>query len=105
MRGSRPVSVYSERVSDVVIATVEVAADSANSGSFTPEVAQALTAVVGKVAERAIGDAELNGFVTGWQEAMATLGDDSPAGAQVYQVPAWDVRGPVGRGAPRPRVR
>jgi hypothetical protein len=100
------VSVYSERVSDVVTATVEVAADSATAGSFTPEVARALTAVVGKVAERVIGDAELNGFVTGWQEAMATLGDDTPADAQVYQVPAWGVRGPAGRsGSPRPRVR
>ncbi|MFF4184451.1 hypothetical protein ACFYZ9_14780 [Streptomyces sp. NPDC001691] len=97
-------SVYSERVSDVVIASVEVAADSATAGSFTPEVARALTAVVGKVAERAMGDAELNGFVTGWQEAMATLEGDAPADAQVYQVPAWDVRGQTGRNG-SPRVR
>ncbi|MFG2721599.1 hypothetical protein ACGFW5_25405 [Streptomyces sp. NPDC048416] len=98
-------SEHSERVSDVVIATVEVAADTATAGSFTPEVARALTAVVGKVAERVIGDAELSGFVAGWQEAVATLDDDASADAQVYQVPAWDVRGPVGRNGPRPRVR
>ncbi|MEU1309959.1 hypothetical protein ABZ419_13845 [Streptomyces cinnamoneus] len=83
-------SAHQERLQDVVAATVEVAAESGQEGVFTDEVARALTAVVGKIAVKAVADAEVDGFVNGWQEAVAVLGD-KPAtarGAQVYRMPS-----------------
>ncbi|MEV0260893.1 hypothetical protein AB0I49_06035 [Streptomyces sp. NPDC050617] len=79
-------SVHSERLAEVVAATVEVAAESGSAGVFTDDVAQALAAVVGKVADRAVDAAELSGFVSGWQEALGAVGDDASALAQVVRM-------------------
>ncbi|MBZ6476961.1 hypothetical protein [Streptomyces griseocarneus] len=85
-------SVHSERITEVVAATVEVAAESGQAGMFTDEVAQALTSVVGKLAAKAFDAAEVRGFVSGWQEAVGAVEDGkqrTAAGAQVYRMPSW----------------
>ncbi|KNB50115.1 hypothetical protein [Streptomyces caatingaensis] len=85
-------SPHRERLADVVAATVEVAGESGQAGSFTDEVAAALTSVIGKLADKAVDAAELSGFVSGWQEAVDALrdtGDSTTAGAQVYRMPGW----------------
>ncbi|MGI5338625.1 hypothetical protein ACQEVS_15060 [Streptomyces sp. CA-181903] len=80
-------SAHSDRLVDVVAATVEVAAESGHAGAFTDEVAQALTAVVGKVAARAVDDAERDGFVSGWQEAVRAMEVEEGAdGARVFRI-------------------
>ncbi|MGK5640179.1 hypothetical protein ACSNOK_17975 [Streptomyces sp. URMC 126] len=80
-------SAYSDRLADVVAATVEVAAESGHAGAFTDEVAHALTAVVGKVAARVADDAELSGFVNGWQEAVRTVeAEDGAVRARVLRL-------------------
>ncbi|MBZ4320604.1 hypothetical protein [Streptomyces huiliensis] len=80
-------SAHSDRLADVVAATVEVAAESGHAGAFTDEVAQALTAVVGKVAARVTDDAERDGFVSGWQEAVQTMeAEGGAAHARVFRI-------------------
>ncbi|MEU8519771.1 hypothetical protein [Streptomyces sp. NBC_01216] len=59
-----------ERLTEVVAAAVEVAAEAGERGSYTGEVARTLTAVVGKVGARIAVDAEIRGFTSGWQEAL-----------------------------------
>ncbi|MFF5130748.1 hypothetical protein ACFY41_27950 [Streptomyces syringium] len=106
-------SVHSERLAEVVAATVEVAAESGSAGVFTGEVAQALAAVVGKVADRAVDAAELSGFVSGWQEAIEAVGEDASAGAQVVRMASWGTMNgggpsggsPSGNDSSPPRVR
>ncbi len=71
---------------DVVTAIVEVAADSGRSGTFTGDVAHALASVADKVTERVVREAEFNGFVSGWQEAVSTSCGPH-TGAQVYRMP------------------
>ncbi|MFE2374853.1 hypothetical protein [Streptomyces sp. NPDC059398] len=61
-----------ERLADVTAAAVAVAVESAQAGRYTGEVGRTLAAVVGEVGARIAGDAELRGFSSGWQEAMAT---------------------------------
>ncbi|MFE7122079.1 hypothetical protein ACFU99_42260 [Streptomyces sp. NPDC057654] len=73
-------------IADVVNAIVEVAAESGRSGTFTGDVGHALASVADKVTERIVREAEFNGFVSGWQEAVsASYGPH--AGAQVYRMP------------------
>ncbi|MER5782447.1 hypothetical protein ABT104_12085 [Streptomyces mobaraensis] len=80
-------SARSDRLTDVVAATVEVAAESGHAGTFTDEVAQALTAVVGKVAARVADDAERDGFVNGWQEAVRAVESEEGADrARVFRI-------------------
>ncbi|MEU5719791.1 hypothetical protein AB0G71_29290 [Streptomyces sp. NPDC020403] len=67
-----------ERLADVMAAAVTVAVESAEAGRYTGEVGRTLAAVVGEVGARIAGEAELRGFSTGWQEAMAAR----PAGAR-----------------------
>lgn len=67
-----------QRLADVVAAAVTVAAESAEAGRYTGEVGRTLAAVVGEFGARIVGEAELRGFSTGWQEAMAAR----PAGAR-----------------------
>ncbi|MEU7134518.1 hypothetical protein [Streptomyces sp. NPDC046261] len=84
---------HSERLTEVVAATVEVAAESGLSGAFSDEVARALTAVVGKIATKVVADAEIGGFVSGWQEAIEAMGEKRKGamGAQVYRMPSSNV--------------
>ncbi|MGW6202708.1 hypothetical protein ACWF9B_03545 [Streptomyces sp. NPDC055089] len=67
-----------QRLADVVAAAVTVAAESAEAGRYTGEMGRTLAAVVGEVGARIAGEAELRGFSSGWQEAMAVR----PAGAR-----------------------
>lgn len=67
-----------QRLADVVAAAVTVAAESAEAGRYTGEMGRTLAAVVGEVGARIAGEAELRGFSSGWQEAMAAR----PAGAR-----------------------
>ncbi|MFB9389829.1 hypothetical protein ACFPM3_30170 [Streptomyces coeruleoprunus] len=60
-----------ERLADVVAAAVEVAAEAAEAGTYTADLARTLTAVVGKVGARIAIDAETRGFSSGWTEAVA----------------------------------
>ncbi|MFF8830638.1 hypothetical protein [Streptomyces sp. NPDC015131] len=88
-----------ERLADVAAAVVEVAAESGEAGTYTGGVGRALSAVVAKVGARVAVDAELRGFSSGWQEAVATLSGDRgpapavPASAPVFPMPAR--RGPA----------
>ncbi|MBC2877449.1 MULTISPECIES: hypothetical protein [Streptomyces] len=77
----------SEQLAGVVAAAVEVAAESARAGAFTDEVARTLTALVSKIADRAVESAEVNGFVSGWQEAIRVVQTSEQTGAQVYRMP------------------
>ncbi|MEU1124136.1 hypothetical protein ABZ371_11310 [Streptomyces sp. NPDC005899] len=52
-------------------AAVTVAVESAEAGRYTGEMGRTLAAVVGEVGARIVGEAELRGFSSGWQEAMA----------------------------------
>ncbi|WP_372408344.1 hypothetical protein [Streptomyces luteireticuli] len=80
-------SAHSDRLVDVVAATMEVAAEAGHSGTFTDEVAQVLAAVVGKVAERTVDAAVLDGFVSGWQEAVQAMDSEGgPSEAQVLRI-------------------
>ncbi|WP_374684316.1 hypothetical protein [Streptomyces sp. ODS05-4] len=60
-----------ERLTDVVAAAMEVAAEAGEAGTYTRETVRTLTAVIGKVGARIAVDAELRGFASGWQEAIA----------------------------------
>ncbi|MEV5446612.1 hypothetical protein AB0N23_29305 [Streptomyces sp. NPDC052644] len=70
-----------ERLADVAAAAVEVAAESAEAGTYTGGVGRALSAVIAKVGARLTLDAELRGFSSGWQEAVAAMTGDQPAPA------------------------
>ena len=59
-----------ERLDDVVVAVVEVAAEAGESGTYTADVARTLAAVVGKVGARIAAEAETRGFRCGWREAV-----------------------------------
>lgn len=72
-----------ERLADVAAAAVEVAAESAEAGTYTGGVGRALSAVIAKVGARLTLDAELRGFSSGWQEAVAAMTGDQPAPAPV----------------------
>ncbi|MFE9258608.1 hypothetical protein [Streptomyces sp. NPDC006879] len=61
-----------ERLTEVVAAAVEVAAEAGESGTYSGEVARTLTALVIKVGARIAVDAEVRGFTSGWQEAVHT---------------------------------
>ncbi|MFE2296548.1 hypothetical protein [Streptomyces sp. NPDC059452] len=76
-----------ERLVDVVAAAVEVAAETAEAGVYTAEVGRTLTSVVGKVGARIALDAEVRGFTSGWQEAVALMAPKAPADAQVFRMP------------------
>ncbi|MFB6697003.1 hypothetical protein [Streptomyces rubiginosohelvolus] len=88
-----------ERLADVVAAAVEVAAETAEAGTYTAEVGRCLTSVVGKVGARIALDAEMRGFTSGWQEAVALMAPKAPASAQVFRMPG---RASDGRGQDRP---
>lgn len=80
-----------ERLADVAAAAVEVAVESAVAGTYTKGVGRALSAVVAKVGARITVDAELRGFSSGWQEAVAALTAEPPAPsarAPVFRMPA-----------------
>lgn len=70
-----------ERLADVAAAAVEVAVESAEAGTYTGGVGRALSAVVAKVGARLAADAELRGFSSGWQEAVAAPIGEPPASA------------------------
>ncbi|CAL9302770.1 MULTISPECIES: hypothetical protein [unclassified Streptomyces] len=72
-----------ERLADVAAAAVEVAAESAEAGTYTGGVGRALSAVIAKVGARLTRDAELRGFSSGWQEAVAAMTGEQPAPASV----------------------
>ncbi|MEV8307130.1 hypothetical protein AB0P36_07110 [Streptomyces flavidovirens] len=76
-----------ERLTNVVAAAVEVAAEAAEAGTYTAEMGRALTAVVGKVGARVALDAEVRGFTSGWQEAVALTAPQAPAEAQIFPMP------------------
>lgn len=76
-----------ERLTDVVAAAVEVAAEAAEAGTYTADMGRALTAVVGKVGARVALDAEVRGFTSGWQEAVALTATEVTAEAQVFRMP------------------
>ncbi|MFF9631613.1 hypothetical protein [Streptomyces fradiae] len=67
-----------ERLTDVVAAVLEVAAEVGGTGAYTDETARVLTAVIGKIGARISADAEMHGFAGGWQEAVAHLGRSHP---------------------------
>ncbi|MGW4030245.1 hypothetical protein ACWEFL_13110 [Streptomyces sp. NPDC004838] len=69
-----------ERLAEVVAAAVEVAAEAGESGDYTCDVARTLTAMVGKVGARIAVDAEMQGFTSGWQEALRAVDGRGPAG-------------------------
>ncbi|OEJ94863.1 hypothetical protein [Streptomyces thermolilacinus] len=72
-----------ERLADVAAAAVEVAVESAEAGTYTGGVGRALSAVIAKVGARLTLDAELRGFSSGWQEAVAAMTGEQPAPAPV----------------------
>ncbi|MEU2184078.1 hypothetical protein [Streptomyces thermolilacinus] len=72
-----------ERLADVAAAAVEVAVESAEAGTYTGGVGRALSAVVAKVGARLTLDAELRGFSSGWQEAVAAMSGEQPGPAPV----------------------
>ncbi len=78
-----------ERLAEIVAAAVEVAAESAEAGTYTTEVGRTLVAVVGKVGARIAIDAEVRGFSGGWQEAMAVAAgaEPVPRSARVLRMP------------------
>ncbi|MDT0424801.1 MULTISPECIES: hypothetical protein [Streptomyces] len=86
-----------EQLADVTAAAVAVAVESARTGKYNVETARTLAAVVGEMGARIVGDAELRGFSTGWQEAMATR---APAPARALRAAG---AGPRGATAPGPR--
>ncbi|GGP91563.1 hypothetical protein GCM10010249_06990 [Streptomyces roseolilacinus] len=67
-----------ERLTEVVAAALEVAAEAGETGVYTDETARVLTAVVGKIGARISVEAEVHGFAGGWQEAVAHLGRTHP---------------------------
>ncbi|MFI6107259.1 hypothetical protein [Streptomyces sp. NPDC051310] len=80
-----------DRLADVAAAAVEVAVESAAAGTYTGGVGRALSAVIAKVGARITVDAELRGFSSGWQEAVAALTAEPPAPtahAPVFRMPA-----------------
>ncbi|MFJ8588059.1 hypothetical protein ACIRD2_25920 [Streptomyces sp. NPDC093595] len=79
-----------DRLADVAAAAVEVAVESAAAGTYTGGVGRALSAVIAKVGARITVDAELRGFSSGWQEAVAALTAEPPAPtahAPVFRMP------------------
>ncbi|MDJ0465197.1 hypothetical protein [Streptomyces sp. H27-C3] len=76
-----------ERLTDVVAAAVEVAAEAAEAGTYTADVGRTLTDVVGKVGARIALDAEVRGFTSGWQEAMSLAAPKASPEAQVLRMP------------------
>lgn len=74
-----------ERLTEVVAAVLEVAAEAGEAGVYTDETARVLTAVVGKVGVRISAEAEVHGFAGGWQEAVTHAGGTRPrpGGARV----------------------
>ncbi|AZM80100.1 hypothetical protein NC239_06205 [Streptomyces sp. G3] len=77
-----------ERLDDVVVAVVEVAAEAGESGTYTADVARTLAAVVGKVGARIAAEAETRGFRCGWREAVVLSADGAQDGARVFRMPA-----------------
>ncbi|MFJ3581650.1 hypothetical protein ACIPPS_05315 [Streptomyces sp. NPDC090127] len=72
-----------ERLTEVVAAAVEVAAEAGETGSYTAEVGRTLTALVEKVGARIAVESEIRGFSSGWQEAVeASYGPDLGGGAR-----------------------
>ncbi|MCQ0024182.1 hypothetical protein M4914_15280 [Streptomyces somaliensis DSM 40738] len=76
------------RLTEVVAAAVEVAAEAGESGTYTAETARALTAMVGKIGARISDEAETHGFASGWQEAVAHLGRAHPEPDDARTLPA-----------------
>ncbi|MEU8889221.1 hypothetical protein [Streptomyces sp. NPDC048442] len=72
------VSSAGERLADVVAAAVEAAAEAGETGRYNADVADAVTAVVRKVAVRVAIDAEVRGFSSGWREAMDVASGREP---------------------------
>ncbi|MCK8680324.1 hypothetical protein M1O15_23590 [Streptomyces lichenis] len=62
----------------MVAAAVEVAAESAQAGTYTSGTARVLTAVVVKAGTRLAVDAEARGFSLGWREAVGAVGVTAP---------------------------
>lgn len=79
------VSGTGDRLTDVVAAVVEVAAEAGEAGTYTVESAQAMAAVLKKVAVRVVIDAEVRGFSSGWREAMELVagGTGAPRAARL----------------------
>ncbi|MFD9795696.1 hypothetical protein ACFWXK_32625 [Streptomyces sp. NPDC059070] len=77
-----------ERLVDVVVAAVEVAAEAGEAGTYSAEVGRALGAVVAKVGARIAIDGEARGFGSGWREAMELMAGAGDAGARVVAMPA-----------------
>ncbi|WP_063835436.1 hypothetical protein [Streptomyces sp. NRRL S-118] len=80
-----------DRLADVAAAAVEVAVESVAAGTYTGGVGRALSAVIAKVGARITLDAELRGFSSGWQEAVAALTAEPSApaaAAPVFRMPA-----------------
>ncbi|GGT32067.1 hypothetical protein [Streptomyces purpureus] len=88
MRVVRSAGSAHERLTDVVAAAVEVAAEAGEAGTYTGDMARTLTAVVGKVGARIAVEAEMRGFTGGWQEAVAHIGAGrpEPGGARVVHI-------------------
>lgn len=87
-----------ERLVDVVVAAVEVAAEAGESGTYTADVGRTLGAVVAKVGARIAVDGEARGFSSGWREAMAFVsGGGAEGGGRIVRMP---VRGGEGEVTP-----
>ncbi|MBD0745624.1 hypothetical protein [Streptomyces sp. CBMA152] len=86
-----------ERLVEVVVAAVEVAAEAGESGTYTADVGRTLGAVVAKVGARIAIDGEARGFSSGWREAMACAAGGAEGGGRVVRMP---VRGGDGEVTP-----
>ncbi|MEU5437447.1 hypothetical protein AB0G73_29305 [Streptomyces sp. NPDC020719] len=86
-----------ERLVEVVVAAVEVAAEAGESGTYTADVGRTLGAVVAKVGARIAVDGEARGFSSGWREAMAYASGGAEGGGRVVRMP---VRGGDGEVTP-----
>ncbi|MFI5808108.1 hypothetical protein [Streptomyces sp. NPDC051561] len=77
-----------ERLADVVAAAVETAAEAGEAGRYNADVADAVTAVVRKVAARVAIDAEVRGFSSGWREAMDLASGREPGRPRLLRFPS-----------------
>ncbi|MFD3412839.1 hypothetical protein [Streptomyces cyaneofuscatus] len=84
------VSGAGDRLTDVVAAVLEVAAEAGEAGTYTVESAQAMAAVLKKVAVRVVIDAEVRGFSSGWREAMELVAGDGTGAPRAARLPGPD---------------
>ncbi|MFF5633856.1 hypothetical protein [Streptomyces sp. NPDC012825] len=76
-----------ERLTEVVAAAVEVAAEAGEDGTYTGDMARTLSAVVAKVGARIAVEAEISGFSSGWREAVAQVGQPRSERACAHVTP------------------